>query len=104
METKEVDMSLRRSATAMRGLRQRRKRAGMTLIDAAAAVGVTRQTFFNWEIGASTPGPNLLYSLSVMFGCTVGALFDGEFEPEQLAMDEYDAREEDPDDGHADKG
>lgn len=104
METMEIDMSQRRSATAMRGLRQRRKRAGMKLYEAAAAVGVTRQSFYKWEIGASTPGPNLLYALSVMFDCTVGALFDGDEEPEQLSMEEYEAREEDPDDEHADEG
>lgn len=88
METMDNELVPRRSATAMRGLRQRRRAAGMKLSDAAAAVGVTRQTFFNWESGASVPGTGLLYALSRMFDCTVGELFDGKEEDDDGTADE----------------
>lgn len=96
METSKTDTSPRRSATAMRGLRQRRKRAGMKLYEAAAAVGVSRQTFINWENGASVPGRNLLCALAALFDCTVGALFDGDEEPDLLTLTEYEEMEGGP--------
>lgn len=98
------EASPRPCATAMRGLRQRRRAAGMKLYEAAQAMGVTRQTFANWEAGTSVPGGNLLARLSAMFGCTVGELFDGEEEPVQLTIDASDAGKEDPDDRSADEG
>jgi len=97
METREVETSPRRSATAMRGLRQRRRKAGLKLYAAAAAVGVTRQTWFNWETGATVPSTDLLCTLSRMFDCTVGTLFDGDG-PD---VDE-DFGKEETDDGYAD--
>ena len=79
METRET--APRRSATAMRGLRQMRKRAGLTQEQLATALGVTRQTVISWEAGAAVPaGVNLLEAMCARFGCTAGVLFDGEEE------------------------
>ena len=88
MEALDMGMDPRRSATAMRGLRQLRRAAGMKLYEAAEAVGVTRQTFYNWECGVSVPGPNLLYALSRMFDCSIGTLFDGREEEDDRTADE----------------
>lgn len=91
METRVAAATPRRSATAMRGLRQMRKRAGLTQEQLAADLGVTRQTVISWEAGAAIPaGVNLLEAMCARFGCTVGALFDGE--------------EAKTDDGSADQG
>jgi len=64
------------SAAAMRGLRQMRRKAGMTQQDFSRRLGVDRKTVISWEAGINIPSPRQLAALAEMFGCTVGELFD----------------------------
>jgi len=64
------------SAAAMRGLRQMRRKAGMTQMDFSQRLGVHRTTVISWEAGTNIPSLRQLIAMAEMFGCTVGQLFD----------------------------
>ena len=57
-----------------------RKRQGLSQIDLADALEVSRQTVSKWETGAALPSAENLLALSKLYGVTVDALLNGETE------------------------
>ena len=55
-----------------------RKRAGLTQIEAAAAIGVTQGTVSQWESGKSFPRGNMMVAVAELYGCTIDELFGKE--------------------------
>ncbi len=59
----------------MPGLRARRKAAGLTQEDLAAAMGCTRQAVVAWERGDVLPTADRLPQLAKALGCTIDQLY-----------------------------
>lgn len=57
------------------GLRPRRKAAGMTLQDVAAAMGCSINAVALWERGGSLPTVDKLPQLARLLGCSVDDLY-----------------------------
>lgn len=57
------------------GIRARRKAAGMTLEDLAAAVGCTLQAVSCWERGQTLPTADRLPQLAAALGCSIDDLY-----------------------------
>lgn len=57
------------------GIRARRKAAGMTLEDLAAAVGCTLQAVSCWERGQTLPTADRLPQLARALGCSIDDLY-----------------------------
>ena len=57
------------------GLRPRRKAAGLTLEDVAAAVGCTLQAVACWERGATLPTADRLPAIAKALGCSIDDLY-----------------------------
>lgn len=57
-----------------------RKRQGLSQIDLADALEVSRQTVSKWETGAVLPSAENLLALSKLYGVTVDTLLNGEIE------------------------
>ena len=57
-----------------------RKQRGLSQMDAAEALGVSRQAVSRWEVGASSPGTDNLLALSKLYGVSLDELV-GEAEP-----------------------
>ena len=60
------------------GLKEARKRAGLTAKDVALSLGVTFQNVYNWENGSYLPPSKRLPELAKLYGCTVDELLDGD--------------------------
>lgn len=60
----------------LESLAARRKAAGMTQAQLAAAIGVERAALAMWEIGASWPPARLLPGLADVLCCTIDALYE----------------------------
>lgn len=58
------------------GLKEARKRAGLTAREAANALGVSIQNVFNWESGSYLPPTKRLPEIAKLYGCTVDELLD----------------------------
>lgn len=58
-------------------LQHYRKRQGLSQIDLADALGVSRQTVSKWETGAALPSAENLLALSRLYGVPVDALLNG---------------------------
>lgn len=56
------------------GLKEARKRAGLTAKDVALAMGVTFQNVYNWENGSYLPPTKRLPEMAKLYGCTVDEL------------------------------
>lgn len=56
------------------GLKEARKRAGLTAKDVALAMGVTFQNVYNWENGSYLPSSKKLPEIAKLYGCTVDEL------------------------------
>ena len=56
------------------GLKEARKRAGLTAIEAGRAVGVSAQNVYNWEAGSYLPEGARLKRLAKLYDCTVDEL------------------------------
>ena len=69
----------------LEGLAPRRKAAGMTQSQLAAAIGVERAALAMWEIGASWPPARLLPALADVLLCSIDELYEefGEKEGEE---------------------
>ena len=63
----------------LEGLAPRRKAAGMTQAQLAAAIEVERAALAMWEIGASWPSARLLPALADVLLCSIDELYE---EPE----------------------
>ena len=59
----------------MPGLRARRKAAGLTQEDLAAAMGCTRQAVVAWERGDVLPTADRLPQLAKALGCSIDDLY-----------------------------
>lgn len=59
----------------MPGLRARRKAAGLTQEDLAAALGCTRQAVVAWERGDVLPTADRLPQLAKALGCSIDELY-----------------------------
>lgn len=59
----------------MPGLRARRKAAGLTQEDLAAALGCTRQAVVAWERGDVLPTADRLPQLAKALGCSIDDLY-----------------------------
>lgn len=55
-----------------------RKRAGMTQMQVANALGVTNAAVSQWETGKTMPKGESLLKLAKIFGCTVDELLEEE--------------------------
>lgn len=61
------------------GLKEARKRAGLTAREAALSLGVTFQNVYNWENGSYLPPTKRLPEIAKLYGCTVDELLrDGQ--------------------------
>lgn len=58
------------------GLKEARKRAGLTAAEVGRAVGVSAQNVYNWEAGSYLPEAARLKQLARLYGCTVDDLLD----------------------------
>lgn len=56
------------------GLKEARKRAGLTAMEAANALGVSAQNVYNWEAGSYYPAKTRLWELARLYHCTVDEL------------------------------
>ena len=64
------------SGSSENKLRRWRREGGITVMNAAASIGVTRQTWHSWERGASIPPPALMQRIVAM---TSGAVTANDF-------------------------
>lgn len=55
-----------------------RSEAGLTLKEAADAIGVTAQAVSLWENGKSNPTAENIVKMSEVYGCTTDKLLKGE--------------------------
>lgn len=68
-------------------LRDRRKRQGLSQIELAEALGISRQTVSKWETGTALPSAENLMALGKLYGVSVDALLNGAAaEPVQEAV------------------
>lgn len=58
-------------------IREARLRAGLSVRDVMAAVGVSDASVYQWETGVTTPRPKMLIRLSELYGVTVDDLLRG---------------------------
>ncbi len=63
-----------------------RKKQGLSQMELAEALEVSRQTVSKWETGAALPSAENLLALSKLYGVSVDALLNGENEAEPLAV------------------
>ena len=55
-------------------LKEARKRAGLTAVEAGRSGGVSAQNVYNWAAGSYLPGAARLKQLARLYGCTVDEL------------------------------
>ena len=48
-----------------------RERARMTIAEAGVAIGMSRQTVYNWEIGSSSPNVDYATALARLYHCSL---------------------------------
>jgi transcriptional regulator with XRE-family HTH domain len=58
--------------------REQRIEAGITVTQAAVALGVSRTTINNWETGKKKPTADNIVKMSEVYGCTTDKLLKGE--------------------------
>lgn len=56
------------------GFREARIRAGLSVADVMAAIGVSDAAVYQWETGVYTPRKKKLLAISKLYGCTVDDL------------------------------
>lgn len=61
--------------TRMDGIRYRRKAAGLGVSAAAERLGVTRQAWYQWELGKSLPGSGCLPAMAELLQCRIEDLY-----------------------------
>lgn len=64
------------------GLRSRRKARGITVAAAAAAVGVSRVSWWAWENDVM-PSASYLPAIAGVLGCAIEALYEEPAQPEE---------------------
>lgn len=63
-------------ATSMPGIKARREALGLSVAEAAAALGVTRQSWNNWEIGRSPASSYYLPAMAEILHCRIEDLYE----------------------------
>ena len=63
-------------ATSMPGIKARRKALGLGVAEAAAELGVTRQSWNNWESGRSLAGSYYLPAMAEILHCRIEDLYE----------------------------
>ncbi len=71
------------SATMLHGLRPRREARRLTQASAARYLGVSRQSYADWEAGRRWPSANILPALAEMCRCSIEELYTN---PEEAAQ------------------
>lgn len=72
----------------MPGIRTRRRMAGLTVAEAAARLGVTKQTWYDWENGKYAPSAAYLPALAELLQCRIEDLYVGKEDDDGQAADE----------------
>lgn len=70
--------------TSMDGIRYRRKAAGLGVSAAAERLGVTRQAWYQWELGKSLPGSGCLPAMAEILNCRIEELYE---DPGELPLE-----------------
>lgn len=60
------------------GMGTRRLRLGLSMADCAAAIGVTRQGWYQWETGRTLPSAAYLPAIAEVLQCEIKDLYVGE--------------------------
>ena len=60
------------------GLKEMRKRAGMSVLDVQKALNVSDAAVYYWENGTTMPTVDKLIKLAELFGCTIDELVKSE--------------------------
>ena len=60
----------------MNGFEYCRRRAGMTQIEAAAAIGVSQGAVSSWENGNAYPKGDRLLTVAKVYACNIAELFE----------------------------
>ncbi len=63
------------SATMLHGLRPRREARRLSQASAARRLGVSRQSYADWEAGRRWPSANILPALAEMCCCSIEELY-----------------------------
>ncbi len=58
------------------GFREAREKAGLSIVDAAYALGVSVIAIYSWEVGAYAPRTKRLPEIARVYHCTVDELMD----------------------------
>lgn len=64
--------------TQMPGIRRRRRELRIEVGTAADALGVTRQTWSNWEAGRAMPAAGVLPAMAELLDCKIQDLYEEE--------------------------
>lgn len=62
--------------TSMPGIKNRREALGLSVAEAAAALGVTRQSWNNWETGRCPPSSYYLPAMAELLKCRIEDLYE----------------------------
>ena len=72
----------------MPGIRTRRRMASLTVAEAAARLGVTKQTWYDWENGKYAPSAAYLPALAELLKCRIEDLYEGKEDDDGQAADQ----------------
>ena len=61
---------------AMPGIRARRRARGISVQQAADALGLSRQAWYYYETGVNMPAAALLPAIAELLGCTIEELYE----------------------------
>lgn len=61
---------------AMPGIRTRRRAREISVQQAADALGLSRQAWYNWEAGIAMPSAALLPAVAELLGCSIEELYE----------------------------
>lgn len=62
--------------TSMQGIGTRRRALGIKVADATAALGVTPQTWYDWEKGKYVPSGAVLPAIAELLRCEIADLYE----------------------------
>lgn len=64
-----------KEVTALNGICDARKKAGLTQTELAAKIGVSQASVAMWECGSKYPSSDKLPAIAVALGCSIDDLF-----------------------------
>ncbi len=74
---KEIEPKMRFDRCEQTPLKTLRKKAGMTQMDAAKALGISDAAVAQWETGETFPSSKRLTEIAKLYGCTIDELLGG---------------------------